>query len=93
MLESKIEKAVVQWAEERGWVTYKLSGLGNKGKADRVFLHSDIVLFLEFKRTGKKTGTKLQQWHRRRLMKIGFETHFVDSVEQGISILKNRSVV
>ena len=87
MRESKIERRVVEWAEAHNWITYKLGGLGAKGKPDRVFLHHGIVLFIEFKATGK-VASPLQRWHSRQLAQIGFSVYFVDNAADGITILQ-----
>ena len=87
MREGKIEKTVAEWAKNNNWITYKLGGLGDKGKPDRVFLHRSITLFIEFKATGK-TASKLQLWHSGQLAHMGYAVHFVDNIADGICILQ-----
>lgn len=88
MLESKIERATIKWATQRGWVTYKLGGLGDKGKADRIFFHRCCVVIMEFKRSKGGKLAELQQWHARRLNYVGHITYFPNSIESAIHTLE-----
>ena len=77
----------MEWAKAHHWVTYKLGGLGDRGKPDRVFLHYGVILFMEFKAPGK-LPSNLQLWHARALAGIGYSVHTVDDAQQGIDILQ-----
>ncbi len=87
MLEAKAERDAVKWAKDRGWITYKLGGLGDRGKADRLFLHCNTIIFMEFKAPGEKPS-KLQEWHARQLLRTGYKTYFPTSAEEAILILE-----
>ena len=87
MLEAKAERDAVKWAKKRGWITYKLGGSGDRGKADRLFLHRRVIVFMEFKAPGEKPS-KLQLWHARQLERVGYKTHFPTSCEEAITILE-----
>ena len=85
--EKQTEGAVVLWANANGWRNYKLSGLGEKGKPDRVFLHHPkLTVFIEFKKPGEPP-TKLQLWHQSNLMQMGFTCLITDSAEEAINLL------
>lgn len=87
VLESVTERDLAKWAENHGWVTFKLQGLGKKGKPDRVFFYrGSAVVFMEFKQV-KKQLNKLQQWWKRRLGKLGYSVYRVDDFEEGKAIL------
>ena len=89
LTESTIESKVRKWATNHGWVTYKLSGLGAKGKADRIFLGpGGITIFMEFKRQDGGKHGELQEWHKRKLSELGHTTYFINSTEEGIAILR-----
>lgn len=87
MLESKTESSTTKWALKRGWISYKLGGLGNRGKADRIFLHSNTVVLLEFKALDGRVGA-LQKWHAERLNYIGYITRFPTTFEEATLILE-----
>ena len=89
ILESKGERAAAKWARHRGWVTYKLGGLGDKGKADRVFFHVNTTVIMEFKRAVGGRTHKLQNWHARQLKYVGHKTHYPRSMEEAIRILEH----
>lgn len=86
--ESHTEIALRKWATRRGWVTYKLGGLGAKGKPDRVFFGPcGVTVLMEFKREKGGRIEKLQEWHKRELDKVDHTVHFVKSIQEGIAIL------
>ena len=88
MRESQIEKKVVEWAKAHNWLTYKLGGLGDRGKPDRVFLHQHVVLFMEFKASAGGVASPLQLWHGRQLAQKGYSVHFISDPVDGICILQ-----
>lgn len=79
MRESLIEKKAVAQAKDKGWLSIKLSGAGDKGKPDRVFLKDGRAVFIEFKQKGKRP-TKLQELWLERLREKGFTACVVDDV-------------
>lgn len=88
MLESKLESDLVKWAESHGWITFKLSGQGQRGKPDRVFLHrGKQVIFFENKQKGVKLN-KLQEWWQDRLARIGYPVYRIDNYLDGVAILE-----
>lgn len=58
--EAVIERKVCQWAKARGISNLKLGGMHNRGKADRMFMKSGRVCFVEFKAPGNRP-TALQE--------------------------------
>lgn len=88
MKESTTEQSVCRFARERGILAWKLTSPGNRGVPDRMFLGGKgRVVFIEFKRPGK-AATPLQAKRGRELMERGFAWHCVDSVDEGVRILK-----
>ena len=73
-LEEKIEGRVVRWAKSRGIDVWKLNVVGRRGLPDRLFIlppgARSPVVFIEFKRRGKK-ARKLQQHLHDNLRKRG----------------------
>lgn len=70
MRESKIEKEVSKYAEDKGWLVFKFSSPGQKGVPDRVFMRNSILFFIEFKGT-KKNLRKLQEYIANKIIKQG----------------------
>lgn len=79
--EKVFERELSKFVEEREGMAVKLLSQFIKGLPDRMFLlHGSIVLFVEFKSTGKKP-TKIQEYIHKRLQALGFPVFVVDSVE------------
>ena len=87
MLEKEIEKAVCDYAKKRGYLVYKFSSPARISVPDRIFISPNgMVLFIEFKREGKKP-TKAQQREIARIAKQGVYVTVVDNVERGKEIV------
>ena len=86
MRESKIEKAVSDYAKARGWVNFKFSSPGQRAVPDRIFMKYGFTFFIEFKATGKHP-TKLQRAMITRFIDYGFDVYVVDSIEYGKRII------
>jgi len=85
-LESKVERAVCQHAQHKGWVALKLNGPGDRGKPDRLFMGpGGRVIVVEFKRPGAKPR-KLQRWWQSRLQKLGHAVYVIDNEEDGYAL-------
>lgn len=87
MLESTIESCVIDFAEKRGWWHRKASWLGRRGAPDQVFVRDGVVLFIEFKKKGKKPD-RLQQKEHERLRRKGAQVHVIDDLEAGCALFK-----
>jgi|TARA_Y100000289_G_C3884910_1_gene130721 Holliday junction resolvase len=82
MLESAIESAVCKYAKNKGWLVYKFVSPNNRGVPDRIMLRNGVILFIEFKATGKQPTT-LQQYIIKRIRGEKFKVYVIDSVEIG----------
>lgn len=81
MLESTIEKALVQQAKRVGGQAFKWTSPGNPGVPDRiVFLPDGRTLLVELKAPGKKP-TPLQAKVHKDLTAMGHQVFVVDSKE------------
>ncbi|MEO0624109.1 MAG: VRR-NUC domain-containing protein [Pseudomonadota bacterium] len=83
--ETTIERDLVTWAEQNGWLVRKLTG--KRGDPDRMFLRGGFVVFMELKRPGNE-ARKLQRFVHNKYMAAGHPVHIVDNVEQGQRILQ-----
>jgi len=86
MRESKIEKAVCDYAKTWGWVNFKFSSPGQRAVPDRIFMKDGFTFFIEFKATGK-TLTKLQERMATKFNLNGFAVHEIDNIEYGIRLI------
>lgn len=90
MLESAIERAVVEYARSKKCVAIKLTTMGPRGASgwpDRLFLGPKRrVLWIEFKQPGKKP-TPRQAAKMDLLRFFGWEPHVVDTVAQGKALV------
>lgn len=80
--ESVIEKAVTQYAKNKGVMSIKLSGTHDRGKPDKLFLFEGTAFFIEFKATGKRASAA-QTHFAKKLRKQGFNVFLVDSINEG----------
>lgn len=79
--EKVFERELSKFVEEREGMAVKLLSQFIKGLPDRMYLlHGGIVVFVEFKSTGKKP-TKIQSYIHKRIQDLGFPVLVVDSVE------------
>lgn len=87
MRESEIESKVNEKGEAMGFIQTKMGSLSHNGWPDRIFLYRSFSFFIEYKATGEKP-TPLQMFVHNKLRQAGFKVEVVDSVEQGIDILR-----
>ena len=88
-LEKHVEKGVVKWAKENGWLAWKLWGFNQVGLPDRMFIHRwPVLVFMEFKRPGGRMGP-LQDRIRIELVARGFLCYTVSTENHGIQHLKS----
>ena len=86
-LEKVIEKKVCDYAKSKGFVVYKFASFNNAGVPDRILItKKGTVLFVEFKRKGKKL-TPLQANHRYKIEKNNGIYYLVDDIERGKSLV------
>lgn len=79
--EKVFERELSKFVEENEGMAVKLLSQFIKGLPDRMYLlHGSIVLFVEFKSTGKKP-TKIQSYIHAKIQALGFPVLVVDSVE------------
>lgn len=79
--EKVFERELSKFVEESGGMAVKLLSQFIKGLPDRMYLlHGGVVIFVEFKSTGKKP-TKIQSYIHAKIQARGFLVYVVDSVE------------
>lgn len=79
--EKVFERELSKFVEEREGMAVKLLSQFIKGLPDRMYLlHGGVVVFVEFKSTGKRP-TKIQSYIHAKIQALGFPVLVVDSVE------------
>ena len=79
--EKVFERTLSKYVDDAGGMAVKLLSQFLRGLPDRMFLFKGgIVVFVEFKSTGKKP-TKIQEYVHKRIQALGFPVLVVDSVE------------
>lgn len=79
--EKVFERELSKFVEESGGMAVKLLSQFIKGLPDRMYLlHGGVVVFVEFKSTGKNP-TKIQSYIHAKIQALGFLVYVVDSVE------------
>jgi hypothetical protein len=86
MRENRIEEAVVEHAERKGWLVRKVVYAGRRGAPDRFFFKDGQMVLVEFKSRGRSPDAQQVREHER-LRKAGFIVHVVDTIEAGIALL------
>lgn len=79
--EKVFERTLSKYVDDIGGMAVKLLSQFLRGLPDRMFLlKGGIVIFVEFKSTGKKP-TKIQEYIHKKLRELEFHVLVVDSVE------------
>lgn len=79
--EKVFERTLSKYVDDQGGMAVKLLSQFIKGLPDRMYLlHGGVVVFVEFKSTGKRP-TKIQEYIHKRIQDLGFPVLVVDSVE------------
>ena len=87
--EADIENKFCKFAKTKGCESLKLVFLNKKGFPDRTVLcPKGRILFIEFKRLGKKQSPA-QKLVQRMLERLGFEYYVCDQIGQAENILEN----
>lgn len=86
-LESEIESATIDFAEQRGWWVAKFVSPGQRGVPDRILIRRGRVLFLELKRPKKKPTSQQKKKHEE-MRRFGAEVHWINTLEQAYDLLK-----
>jgi len=87
LLESKLEKKSVKYAEDIGYLTFKVSPLGQRGWPDRVFINMyGFHLYIEIKASKKKLRN-LQIHRIQQLRDRGVSAYWADNFRKIKSIL------
>jgi len=83
MLESRIQSSVVRYAKSKGYIARKFSSQYDVGNPDYIFITPNgIVLFIEFKGSGKKP-TQKQELIINLLINQGCLVFVIDNIEDG----------
>lgn len=79
--EKVFERTLSKYVDDQGGMAVKLLSQFIKGLPDRMYLlYGGVVVFVEFKSTGKRP-TKIQEYIHKRIQALGFPVLVVDSVE------------
>ena len=85
--EAKIEKAVVEYAQERGCWVRKFKSPGQRAVPDRIFMTPrGVVFFIEFKTLGEKP-TPLQDRELNIIEKHWGIADWVDNTQDGTDMV------
>lgn len=91
MLERDIEKRVKDYARSKGWLAYKFTSPGHAFVPDGILISpKGVVLFIEFKQSGKKPTAGQLREHER-LRNQNCLIYLVDNVEYGKEIIDENS--
>ena len=84
-----MESLMVDRAEKNGWLTKKLSFIGERGAPDRLFVKNGRVMFVELKRPGELEETSANQKRViRQLLSAGAEVHVIDNLKDGYALVE-----
>ena len=83
MLESQLERRLVEWCRRNGLLTLKFVSPNNRGVPDRIVIWQGRILFLELKQPGAKP-TKLQFHEMKRLADAGCLVRWADNFDEAL---------
>ena len=86
VFESEIELQVKRYSENKGCLTYKFSSPSRRGVPDRIFIHNGNVMFIEFKRLGRKP-TAVQRFTIDTMRLVGANVHVIDNIPDGKKLI------
>lgn len=90
--ESKIEKAVSDYAKSLGFLHYKFLSTQN-GVPDRIFISPNgFVFFIEFKAPGEEPRL-LQQVVINKIRRKGAEVYVIDDIDRGKELINETSKI
>ncbi len=86
MRESKIQKAVNEYARSRGWTVLRLRDMDRNGWPDRTYRKKRRrQKHIEYKTLGEKP-TKQQLRRHRELRELGDDVHVIDNIADGKAV-------
>ena len=78
-----------RWARAHGWWVHKFRSPGHNASPDDVFAKNGVVLWVEFKRPGKRP-TEMQQKVINEMLAAGLDVVWVDNIEDFKAVLTVR---
>lgn len=88
--ESKIEKAVCDYAKSLGFLHYKFLSTQN-GVPDRLFINPNgFIFFIEFKAPGEEPRL-LQQVVINKMRRKGAEVYIIDDIDKGKDLINAKT--
>lgn len=76
-----VEKPACDWMKKRGWYHKKYKSVGSRSAPDRIFAKRGHVIFVEFKKKGKRP-TDLQTDEHNRMRKFGLTVWVYDDLKE-----------
>jgi hypothetical protein len=83
--ESYIEQQVIKRAKKNGWLVRKLQWIGRNGAPDRFFAKGGVIIFVEFKQTGKEPRPDQAEEHQT-MRNYGVHVIVIDNIESGYAV-------
>lgn len=88
MLESSVQRKIIEALEKAGWITHKVIASSKPGWPDVEAFKNRRSVFIECKRPGKEADT-LQRYRLKKLQEHGFEViENADSLEHVRHLLR-----
>ena len=87
--EADIESRAKARARAEGWYVRKFTSPSNRSVPDDIFIKDGQVVFIEFKRPGKKP-TKPQREEHRKLLEVGYHVEVIDNSDEALALLRGR---
>lgn len=88
MLESKIEKYLVDGCKKRNWLCEKFTSPSGRNKPDRIITLPNKIVFVELKAIGKTPNAGQLADHERR-RNYNIDVYVIDSISS-VDILLNK---
>ena len=81
MIESRLERKIVNWLVAQGCIVHKLSSSNQPGFPDRIVVHNKFTYYMELK-TPVGRLSKVQKVIHKHIQKHGIEVYVVRSLEE-----------
>lgn len=84
--ETKIEAAIIAFAELHRWWTCKFVAPGLRGVPDRIFIRDGVVIFIEVKKVNEEPTVQQHKRHRE-MRAAGVAVYWFDNLNDAKKVL------
>ena len=89
--ESQLQRKIITYAKNQGWLYIKTIRLSESGHADIMFFKNGKTIFIEVKKSKGGVSSELQKIRQKQFIEAGFIWEFVNDYEQFKNIIDEKN--